>query len=44
MQLAIRMPKTIKDALQKEADKEGRAMSNLALKIISDWLLERKKK
>lgn len=44
MQLAIRMPKSIKDALQKEAAKEGRTMSNMAFKIINDWLMERKKK
>lgn len=42
LKLSVRVSKPMKDAIQKEADKEGRTISNLAFKVINDWLHERR--
>ena len=43
VQLAVRMPKSMKSELEKAAKLDGRKVSNLAFKILSDWLEKRKK-
>ena len=40
--LTIRMTKKFKAALAKEATKDSRPLSSLALKILEEWLSRRK--
>lgn len=35
---SVRIPKEVKKALQKQADKEGRPLGNMIVKIITDFL------
>ncbi len=36
----MRFPSDVKDALKRAAKAERRSMSNLALAVLSDWLVE----
>ena len=38
--IGVRMPSEMKETLQKIADKEMRSLSNLVLKILSEYLEE----
>jgi len=42
--IGVRMPPEMKDKLQKIADEETRSLSNLVLKILTDYLKEHEQK